>query len=75
MKLSICIPTFNRNKSLEKCVRSLNKIKKQKKIKINIIIVDNSKNKNVFGSTAFVRVEDHSPSSHHQETKTHESLP
>ena len=47
MKLSICIPTFNRNKSLEKCVRSLNKIKKQKKIKINIIIVDNSKNKNV----------------------------
>ena len=47
MKLSICICAFNRNKSLEKCIKSLNKIKKKIKIKINIIIVDNSKNNNL----------------------------
>ena len=46
MKLSICIPTYNRNESLKKCIKSINKIKIKNKIKINIIIVDNSKNNN-----------------------------
>ena len=43
MKLSICIPTYNRNESLKNCVSSINKII-NKKIKINIIITDNSNN-------------------------------
>ena len=47
MKLSICIPTYNRNESLKKCIKSINKIKIKNKIKINIIIVDNSKNNNL----------------------------
>ena len=47
MKLTICICTFNRNKSLEKCIESINKIKIKKQIKINIIIVDNTKDNNL----------------------------
>ena len=47
MNFLICICTFNRNKSLEKCIKSINKIKIKKKIKINIIIVDNSINNNL----------------------------
>ena len=47
MKLTICICTFNRNESLEKCIKSLNKLKKEIKIKINIVIVDNSINNNL----------------------------
>ena len=43
MKLSICIPTYNRNESLKNCISSINKII-NKKIKINIIITDNSNN-------------------------------
>ena len=48
MKLSICIPTYNRNNSLEKCIKSINKIINKNKIKINIIITDNSNNNNLF---------------------------
>ena len=44
MKLSICIPTYNRNESLKNCISSINKIINNKKIKINIIITDNSNN-------------------------------
>ena len=44
MKLSICIPTYNRNESLKNCISSINKIINKKKIKINIIITDNSNN-------------------------------
>ena len=42
MKLSICIPTYNRNESLKNCISSINKIINKKKIKITIIITDNS---------------------------------
>ena len=48
MKLSICICTYNRNDKLEKCIKSINNIINKKKIKINIIISDNSSNDNLF---------------------------
>ena len=44
MKLLICICTYKRNKSLEKCIRSINNIVNKTKFKINIAIIDNSKN-------------------------------
>ena len=47
MKLSICIPTYNRNDSLERCIKSINNIINKNKININIIITDNSNNNNV----------------------------
>ena len=47
MKLSICICTYNRNQSLINCIKSINKILNKKKIKINIIINDNSLNNNL----------------------------
>jgi len=47
MKILICITTYNRNDSLEKCLKSINKIKINKKIIVNIIIVDNSINNNL----------------------------
>ena len=48
MKLSICIPTYNRNDSLERCIKSINNIINKNKININIIISDNSNNGNLF---------------------------
>ena len=36
MKLSICISTYNRNNSLQECVRSINKLVNNNKLKINI---------------------------------------
>ena len=48
MKLSICISTYNRNTSLEKCVKSINNIINENKIIINIIITDNSNNDSLF---------------------------
>ena len=47
MKISICISTYNRNQSLLECIKSINKIINKTKIKINIIITDNSINNNV----------------------------
>tara|TARA_Y100001970_G_scaffold287826_1_gene413461 strand:+ start:1178 stop:2089 length:912 start_codon:yes stop_codon:yes gene_type:complete len=47
MKLTICICTYNRNESLKSCIKSINKLVNQSSIKINIIIIDNSKNFNV----------------------------
>jgi len=41
MNLSICISTYNRNNSLEECIKSINNIINKNKIKINIIIKDN----------------------------------
>ena len=48
MKLSICISTYNRNNSLQECVRSINKLVNNNKLKINIIITDNSSNDILF---------------------------
>ena len=50
MKLSICIPTYNRNDSLEECIKSINNLinKNKMNININIIITDNSNNNNLF---------------------------
>jgi glycosyltransferase involved in cell wall biosynthesis len=48
MKLSICINTYNRNDSLEICIKSINNIINKNKININIIISDNSNNGNLF---------------------------
>ena len=42
MKLVICICTYNRNSSLIKCLRSVNRLYKISNIKIEIIVVDNS---------------------------------
>ena len=42
MKITICITTYNRNDSLEKCIKSINELKINKGIILNIIIVDNS---------------------------------
>jgi len=43
-KLVICICTYNRNKSLKECLKSLEKLNNPTKIKIVILIVDNTKN-------------------------------
>ena len=42
MTLVICICTYNRNLSLIRCLRSINKIYLVSNIKIKIIVVDNS---------------------------------
>jgi len=47
MILTICISTFNRNLSLEKCLKSINSINNVKNITINVIVVDNSFNFNL----------------------------
>ena len=46
MTLVICICTYNRNLSLVRCLRSINKLYLVPNIKIKIIVVDNS-NKHV----------------------------
>jgi len=57
MKLSICICTYNRNDSLEQCVKSINNIINKNKIKINIIITDNSNNNNLLKiKTKLIRI-------------------
>ena len=43
MTLVICICTYNRNLSLIRCLKSINKLHLIPNIKIKIIIVDNSK--------------------------------
>ena len=43
-KLVICICTYNRNKSLKECLKSVEKLNNPTKIKIVILIVDNTKN-------------------------------
>jgi succinoglycan biosynthesis protein ExoM len=43
-KLVICICTYNRNKSLKECLKSVKKLNNPTKIKIVILIVDNTKN-------------------------------
>ena len=43
-KLVICICTYKRNKSLKECLKSLEKLNNPTKIKITILIVDNTKN-------------------------------
>ena len=40
--LVICICTYKRNESLEKCLKSLKKLNNTKKIKIIILIIDNT---------------------------------
>ena len=40
--LVICICTYNRNKSLKRCLKSLEKLNNSKKIKITILIIDNT---------------------------------
>ena len=40
--LVICICTYNRNESLKECLRSLEKLKNSVKIKITILIIDNT---------------------------------
>ena len=47
MILTICISTFNRNLSLEKCLKSINNINNVKNMTINVIVVDNSFNFNL----------------------------
>ena len=42
--LVICICTYKRNESLEKCLKSLKKLNNTKKIKIIILIIDNTTN-------------------------------
>ena len=48
MKLLICICTYNRNHSLLKCLKSIEKLYILSNIKIEIIIVDNFINNNSF---------------------------
>ena len=48
MKLVICICTYNRNPSLVKCLKSINNLLVQKKVKVKIVIVDNSINYSSF---------------------------
>ena len=43
MKLTICICTYNRNESLKNCIKSINNLINKSSIKINIIVIDNSK--------------------------------
>ena len=44
MTLVICVTTYNRNQSLVRCLRSINKLYSVQNIKIKIIVVDNSNN-------------------------------
>ena len=46
--LVICICTFKRNESLKKCLLSLKKLKNSEKIKIIILIIDNTSNYHSF---------------------------
>ncbi len=48
MKLVICICTYNRNPSLVKCLKSINNLLVKKKVKVKIVIVDNSINYSSF---------------------------
>ena len=48
MTLVICICTYNRNPSLVKCLKSINNLLVQKKVKVKIVIVDNSINYSSF---------------------------
>lgn len=45
-KILICIPTYNRNKSLLNCLNSIKKLRNNNYFKINILILDNSLNNN-----------------------------
>ena len=47
-KLTICICTYQRNESLMDCVKSLEKLNNPSKIKITILIIDNTKNYHSF---------------------------
>ena len=48
MTLVICICTYNRNPSLVKCLKSINNLLVNKKVKVKIVIVDNSINYSSF---------------------------
>ena len=48
MMLVICVPTYNRNISLIRCLKSINNLYVVSNIKIKIIIVDNSAKRNSF---------------------------
>ena len=48
MTLVICICTYNRNPSLVKCLKSINDLLVNKKVKVKIVIVDNSINYSSF---------------------------
>jgi succinoglycan biosynthesis protein ExoM len=47
-KILICIPTYNRTKSLIDCIKSIKKLKNNKFFDIQILIVDNSINNNSY---------------------------
>lgn len=46
-KLSICIPTYNRSKYLENCLKSIITAKKESRLKIEVCISDNNSEENL----------------------------
>jgi len=48
MMLVVCVPTYNRNLSLIRCLKSINNLYVVSNIKIKIIVVDNSAKRNSF---------------------------
>ena len=48
MMLVICVPTYNRNRSLIRCLKSINNLYLVSNIKIKIIVVENSAKYNSF---------------------------
>ena len=48
MMLVICVPTYNRNRSLIRCLKSINNLYVVSNIKIKIIVVDNSAKRNSY---------------------------
>ena len=46
-KLSICIPTYNRSKYLENCLKSITIAKKRSKLNFEVCISDNNSEENL----------------------------
>ena len=49
-EILICICTFNRNKSLINCLKSIQKLKKVNAYKVKILVLDNSNNNNSYNT-------------------------
>ena len=47
-KFLICIPTYNRNKSLISCIKSIKKLKNDNFFDVEILIIDNTINNNSY---------------------------
>ena len=47
-KILICIPTYNRNKSLISCIKSIKKLKNDNFFDVEILIIDNTINNNSY---------------------------